>query len=117
MKPEDRAALDRIRQASQKADQAYLLAQRFVKMVQEQCPDELAPWLEEVMKGSLKGLIRFANGLKQDFAAVHAALSLPWSNGQTEGQINRLKLIKRSMYGRARFDLLRKRVLYSPASA
>lgn len=117
LKPEDRVALDRMRQASQKADQTYLLAQRFVKMVQEQRPDELAPWLEEVMKGSLKGLIRFANGLKQDFAAVHAALSLPWSNGQTEGQINRLKLIKRSMYGRARFDLLRKRVLYSSIPA
>ena len=53
----------------------------------------------------------FANGLQRDLTAVSAGLSLPWSNGQVEGQINRLKLIKRSMYGRASFDLLRHRVL------
>ena len=55
----------------------------------------------------------FATHLKQDYDAVKAALSLPWSNGQVEGQIHRLKLIKRQMYGRAHFDLLRKRVLYA----
>jgi transposase len=49
--------------------------------------------------------------LKQDEAAVKAALSLDWSNGQTEGQINRLKTLKRQMYGRAGFDLLRRRCL------
>src|SRR4029079_16043517 len=53
----------------------------------------------------------FAEGLKQDEAAVQAALSLEWSNGQTEGQINRLKTLKRQMYGRAGFDLLRRRFL------
>ena len=54
---------------------------------------------------------RFAAGLKPDLTAVKAALSLPWSNGQTEGQVNRLKRIKRQMYGRASFDLLRHRIL------
>jgi transposase len=49
--------------------------------------------------------------LKRDYEAVKAALSVPWSNGQVEGQINRLKFIKRQMYGRAHFDLLRLRVL------
>jgi transposase len=53
----------------------------------------------------------FAAGLEQDGAAVRAALTMPWSNGQAEGQITRLKLVKRSMYGRANFDLLRRRVL------
>jgi transposase len=54
---------------------------------------------------------RFARGLTEDRAAVEAALSLEWSNGQTEGQVNKLKLLKRQMYGRANFDLLRRRVL------
>ncbi len=55
----------------------------------------------------------FAKGLQADKAAVRAALSLEWSNGQVEGQINRLKLIKRQMYGRAKFDLLRQRFLHA----
>lgn len=54
---------------------------------------------------------RLAIGLKKDYAAVRAAVALPWSNGQLEGQVNRLKLINRVMYGRARFDLLRLRML------
>ncbi len=58
-------------------------------------------------------LHRFANGLREDLSAVRAALSLPWSNDQVEGQVNRLKLIKRQMFGRAKFDLLRQRVLYA----
>jgi transposase len=62
----------------------------------------------------MEPLKQFAKGLKQDLAAVTNVLSLPWSNGQTEGQVNRLKLIKRQMYGRASFDLLRKRVLARP---
>ncbi len=53
----------------------------------------------------------FADGLRQDEAAVRAALELPWSNGQTEGQITRLKSVKRQMFGRAKLDLLRARVL------
>jgi transposase len=53
----------------------------------------------------------FAAGLQQDEAAIKAALTLPWSSGQAEGQINKLKLIKRQMYGRANFDLIRRRVL------
>ena len=55
----------------------------------------------------------FATGLKSDYDAVEAGLTTPWSNGQLEGQVNRLKLIKRQMYGRANFDLLRQRVLYT----
>jgi transposase len=54
----------------------------------------------------------FAAGVRQDYGAVAAALEYPWSNGPVEGQINRLKTIKRQMYGRANFDLLRARVLW-----
>jgi transposase len=70
----------------------------------------LTPWLEAVAKTDLGG---FATGLRQDEAAVRAAIAEPWSSGPVEGQVNRLKLIKRSMYGRAGFDLLRQRVLHA----
>ncbi len=54
----------------------------------------------------------FARGIRKDLAAVSAGIGGPWSNGQLEGQINRLKMLKRQMFGRAGFDLLRARVLY-----
>jgi transposase len=56
----------------------------------------------------------FVGGIRQDWAAVRAALTSPWSNGQTEGQVNKLKLLKRQMYGRAKLDLLRARMLRPP---
>jgi len=62
-------------------------------------------------EAGIKELKSFATGLRRDFAAVQNGLSLEWSNGQTEGQVNRLKEIKREMYGRAEFDLLRQRIL------
>lgn len=61
----------------------------------------------------MRAVESFAEGLKQDEDAVRAALTTPWSNAQSEGQITKLKLIKRQMYGRANFDLLRRRVLLS----
>jgi len=61
----------------------------------------------------LTPLARFAAHLQRDQAAVLAAMQLPWSNGHVEGQVHRLKLIKRQMYGRAKFDLLRQSVLYA----
>jgi transposase len=60
---------------------------------------------------SIVELRGFVTKLGQDLAAVRAGLKLPWSQGQTEGQITKLKLIRRQMYGRGKFDLLRKRVL------
>jgi transposase len=53
----------------------------------------------------------FANGVIKDRAAVNAAIATPWSNGQTEGQITKLKLVKRQMYGRAKLDLLQARLI------
>ena len=61
------------------------------------------------------GLRSFVNGIRQDYAAVSAALSTEYSNGQVEGQVNRLKFIKRQGYGRVNFDLLRRRVLLAGA--
>lgn len=74
----------------------------------------LDDWLDDCSKSKIVGLESFAASLGQDYAAVRAALEQPWSNGQTEGQVHRLKLLKRQMYGRAKLDLLRLRVLYSP---
>ena len=63
------------------------------------------------MESPVNELKAFARGLFSDFQAVKNALTLPWSNGQVEGQINKLKTIKRQMYGRAGFNLLRKRMI------
>jgi hypothetical protein len=68
-------------------------------------------WLAEAKACGVRVVESFAATLDQDVAAVRAALTLPWSSGQTEGQINRLKLLKRNMYGRAKLDLLRRRFL------
>jgi transposase len=84
------------------------LARRFAAMVKQRQADALEAWLEDAEDSPLAAL---ANGLRQDLAAVRAALTSAWSSGQVEGQITRLKLIKRSMYGRAKLDLLRQRVM------
>jgi transposase len=81
---------------------------RFATMVKDQLADALDGWLREA---EASALAPFAAGLRRDEDAVRAALTEPWSNGQVEGQVNRLKVIKREMYGRAGFDLLRGRVL------
>ena len=88
------------------------LARQFVRLVKDRQSHDLDQWLVDVAASSIKALTTFANGIRADLAAVRNALQLSCSNGQTEGQINRLKFIKRQMYGRAKLDLLRKRVLY-----
>jgi transposase len=70
----------------------------------------LADWLKEAEASEIGELRSFAASIQQDQAAVQAAITEPWSNGPVEGQVNRLKVIKRSMYGRAGFALLRARV-------
>ena len=76
-------------------------------------PKALSQWLQNAKNSELEEMKSFANGLERDQAAVEAAIKLHWSNGQVEGQVHRLKLLKRQMYGRAKFDLLRARVLRS----
>ena len=84
------------------------LAQRFADLVRAHAADALMPWLTDAEQGELRG---FAAGLRQDEQAVRAALTLPWSSGQVEGQVTRLKLVKRQGYGRAKLDLLRARLV------
>lgn len=70
-------------------------------------------WLTCAASSGIVELERFGRGIEQDKAAVRAGLSLAYSNGPTEGKVNKLKLIKRLMYGRASFSLLKQRVLYA----
>jgi transposase len=69
-------------------------------------------WLSAVAKYGSGSMKRFASGLQSDYAEVTAALTYEWSNGPTEGHINKLKLIKRQMFGGAKLDLLRKRIMH-----
>jgi transposase len=103
--------LNHIRQDPE-VEMAYGLAQRFQKMVRERVSTELDNWINQCINSSITDLANFASGLQRDHDAIFMALHEKWSNGQTEGQVNRLKLIKRKMYGRANFDLLRLRVLF-----
>jgi transposase len=84
------------------------LVDRFQVMVRQRKREDLHPWLQNTSSSLLAS---FANGLRTDQSAVAAALVEPWSNGQTEGQITKLKLVKRQRYGRAKLDLLRARLL------
>jgi transposase len=87
---------------------ARQLMERFHQIIRGRDANALTPWLVDTSKSLLAS---FANGIKRDFAAVSAAVTEPWSNGQTEGQITKLKLVKRQMYGRAKLDLLRARLI------
>ena len=107
---EARAYLEQLCQRSPEIASCAAAAREFMRMVRERDCAAWPRWLETA-KTTL--LSRFATHLARDQDAVIAALTLPWSNGPVEGQVHRLKLIKRSMYGRANFDLLRLRVLQS----
>jgi len=91
--------------------QAQELVHTFRVMLRCRQGEDLPHWLKAVQASGLKDLMSFAKGLQREGSALLAALTLPYSNGPTEGAVNRLKMIKRQMYGRANFDLLRIRVL------
>jgi transposase len=87
------------------------LAMDFREAMSSKDRDGMLNWMRTAAHSGIGPVVRFAYGLKKDLSAVAAAVETPWNNGQTEGQINRLKAIKRQMYGRAGFHLLRARVL------
>jgi hypothetical protein len=102
------AYIDRFLAIAPEIATARALAGRFADMVRQRLADDLDGWLDDAENSELRS---FAAGLRQDKVAVRAALTTPWSNGQTEGQITKLKLLKRQMYGRAKLDLLRARLV------
>lgn len=107
---EDTATFTRIQQHPQVA-RASELAQEFQAMVRQRRPERLDAWLGACLESGILELQSFATGLQHEYASIRAALSEVWSSGQVEGQITRVKLLKRQMYGRAKFDLLKQRVL------
>jgi transposase len=92
---------------------AHELAQWFYRIVRQRCPDELDPWLASANDSAIAELRNFAEGIVRDYSAVKAALTLHWSNGPVEGHVNKLKLLKRQMYGRAKLDLLQQRLIHA----
>lgn len=110
----DRAFVDVLLEQNPDVRVAAQRARGFAAMVRREGTETLDSWIQRAWDSAVPRELRtFASSLKSDFDAVNAGLSTAWSNGQLEGQVNRLKLIKRQMYGRANFDLLRQRVLYS----
>jgi transposase len=90
---------------------AEVLAQQFRQVFKRRDSNALSAWRVTSLQSGIPELNRFASGIQRDYDAVLAAVEQPWSNGQVEGQVHRLKLLKRQMYGRSGFPLLRRRVL------
>jgi len=115
LREDERLRLKALFAENQKLEEIYQLSQEFRAMLSRKAVKRLDHWLDQSEHCGIKKLENFASTLRQDYDAVKAALSCEWSNGQVEGQVHRLKTIKHQMYGRANFDLLRKRVLGPPS--
>ena len=85
--------------------------EQFQTIVRERKAEELSDWFELAKTSGIEALASFAEGLETERESVEAALRLEWSNGQVEGQVNWIKTTKRQMFGRAKFDLLRRKIL------
>jgi transposase len=108
----EQADLAALRQVHPGLEMASRLTQDFLQMMRKREGERLDTWLTQVQESQLPELQSFAHGVEQDKAAVQAGLTLQINNGQTEGHVTRIKLIKRMMYGKAGFALLRQRVLH-----
>jgi transposase len=91
--------------------EAVALAQDFAALVRQRQPTRIEPWLTRAATSALAPFRRFAKGRREDYAAVQAGVTRLWSQGPIEGHINRLKMLKRQMFGRAKLDLLGRRFL------
>lgn len=108
----ERAYHQALCQASPPIALAQALATDFGRMVRSHAAADLSAWLQAARRSRIPELVSFAGGILRDFSAVSAAFTLDHSQGQVEGQVNRLKLLKRQSYGRASLDLLRRRFVY-----
>jgi transposase len=106
--------LAQLRAQSVEVAEAIDLAQDFAALVRQRQPLQLDPWLTRAAASTLEAMQRCANGLRDDYAAVKAGVTLPWSSGPVEGHINRLKMLKRQMFGRAHLELLSRRFVRAP---
>ena len=98
--------------ANTEVAQLYEVLQAFRILLRNRCPERLEPWLQQAAATGIPELRSFVGGIERDYAAVANALQYSYSQGPVEGQITRLKLLKRAMYGRAKADLLEQRLLY-----
>src|SRR5438876_2230445 len=112
LKQEDETRLDQLLSLSVEVQTVYGLLQAFLKIVRERKHQDLRGWMEQAIKSGIPELKSFVTGSERYYDAVHSALRLPWSQGITEGKVNKLKTLKRAMYGRAGFPLLRQRLLH-----
>jgi transposase len=110
---EEQAELALICQRSATAQESYQLTQQFMRMLRLRRGQEFETWLQAVEASHIAELSRFAHSLLKDKEAVVAGLTLPYSNGPVEAQVQKLKLVKRSMFGRAKLPLLRQRLLHA----
>jgi transposase len=108
---DEKQQLARLQEQEGAITEAITLTQDFAELVRQRQPGQLETWLERATASGLQAFKSFANGLRADYDAVKAGVTLSWSTGPVEGQINRLKMLKRQMYGRAGIGLLRQRVL------
>jgi len=113
LEEQERETLVVLRQTSPTADRLYPLVQEFVQLVRTRSGERLDAWLGKARVSPFRELRRFAAGLERDRAAVQRGRTLSESNGQTEGFVNKHKLVKRIMFGRAGFPLLRQRLLHA----
>jgi transposase len=109
---EQRADLEVMIAENPQFNRWFELAQQFMSMLRERNLGAFDAWLTAVEEHGSGSMKRFASGLRSDHVEVAAAMTYEWSNGPVEGHVNRLKMIKRQMFGRANFDLLRQRVLH-----
>jgi transposase len=112
-KAAEQARLEAIRAGSEELAAALDLADEFARLIRKRSTGTLSDWLARGETSSNPELRRFAEGIRRDESAVTAAVKESWSNGPVEGHVNRLKTIKRQMYGRAGFTLLRARVVHA----
>jgi transposase len=113
LQPDELLFLEQLRSQWPAVEFLQQLALQFGQLVRRRDHEALGPWLTAADQSGMPEFHGFANGLRRDLQAVTAALKWELSNGQTEGQVNRLKTLKRAMYGRAKLDLLRLRLLYA----
>ena len=108
---ERQQVIQKLKAQSSTLKTAIELTESFCDLIQKRQPNQFEPWLNEAATCGLLPFQKFAAGLREDGAAVKAAMTLPVSNGVVEGHVNRLKMLKRQMYGRAGDELLKRRVL------
>jgi transposase len=113
LQPDEQLFFHQLKGEWPKLETIQRLALQFGNLVRRHDPATLDEWLASAERSGIPEFHGFAHGLRRDLQAVTAALKWSWSNGQTEGHVNRLKTLKRAMYGRAKLDLLRLRLLYA----